>query len=59
MEGRVMYQSSTPTVCVREGEWPIWCAMPQQERLRMLALERICRAIDAAPSRRARSSRGT
>jgi len=27
--------------------------MPQRERLRMLALERICVAIDAAPSRRA------
>jgi hypothetical protein len=44
--------ASVPSVCVREGDWPLFLGMGQRERLRVLALERICKAIDVAGNRR-------
>lgn len=48
-----MVQSNLPSTCVREGEWPLFCAMPQRERMRLLVLEEICKAIDTSANRRA------
>jgi hypothetical protein len=47
-----MVESNLPSVAVREGEWPLFSALPQREKLAALAYERMCNVIDAAPNRR-------
>jgi len=44
--------TTQPSLCIREGEWPLFLALSQKERLRVLVLERICKEIDTAENRR-------
>lgn len=44
--------TTQPSLCIREGDWPLFLAMSQKERLRILVMERIVKAIDVAENRR-------
>ena len=44
---------SLPSVCVREGEWPLFLGLPEKERGRVMQMETICKTIDRQPNKRA------
>ena len=44
---------SLPSVCVREGEWPLFLGLPEKERSRVMQMETLCKTIDRHPNKRA------